>query len=64
MRLLIFDNYDSFTYNIVHAVRSLGCEPDVVRNDCLTVDDAASFDKIIISPGPGIFLVCVLGIRL
>ena len=54
MSLLIFDNYDSFTYNIVHVVRSLGCEPYVVRNDCLTVDDAASFDKIIISPGPGI----------
>lgn len=54
MRLLIFDNYDSFTYNIVHAVRSLGCEPEVHRNDEITIADIASFDKIIISPGPGI----------
>lgn len=54
MRLLIFDNYDSFTYNIVHAVRSLGCEPEVCRNDEIALADIASFDKIIISPGPGI----------
>lgn len=54
MRLLIFDNYDSFTYNIVHAVRSLDCEPEVHRNDEITIADIASFDKIIISPGPGI----------
>lgn len=54
MRLLIFDNYDSFTYNIVHAVRSLGCEPEVHRNDEIALADIASFDKIIISPGPGI----------
>lgn len=54
MRLLILDNYDSFTYNIVHAVRALGYEPDVVRNDCITVPEIAAYDKIIISPGPGI----------
>ncbi len=54
MRLLIFDNYDSFTYNIVHAVRSLGCEPVVVRNDRISLPEIAQFDKIIISPGPGI----------
>lgn len=54
MKLLILDNYDSFTYNIVHAVRSLGVEPEVRRNDCITLDEVDRFDKIIISPGPGI----------
>lgn len=54
MRLLIFDNYDSFTYNIAHAVRQLGVEPDVVRNDKITLDEVGNYDKIIISPGPGI----------
>ncbi|MBD5244487.1 MAG: aminodeoxychorismate/anthranilate synthase component II [Barnesiella sp.] len=54
MKLLIFDNYDSFTYNIVHAVRELGIEPDVRRNDCITLDEVDAYDKIIISPGPGI----------
>ncbi len=54
MKLLIFDNYDSFTYNIVHAVRELGIEPDVRRNDCITLPEVAAYDKIIISPGPGI----------
>ena len=54
MKLLILDNYDSFTYNIVHAVRSLGIEPIVRRNDCITLDEIEDFDKIIISPGPGI----------
>lgn len=54
MKLLILDNYDSFTYNIVHAVRELGVEPTVVRNDQISVEDVEQFDKIIISPGPGI----------
>lgn len=54
MRLLIFDNYDSFTYNIAHAVRELGVEPDVIRNDRISLDDVGKYDKIIISPGPGI----------
>ncbi len=54
MKLLIFDNYDSFTYNIVHAVRELGVIPDVVRNDRITLPEIADYDKIIISPGPGI----------
>lgn len=54
MKLLIFDNYDSFTYNIVHAVRMLGVQPDVVRNDRIALDDVAAYDKIIVSPGPGI----------
>lgn len=54
MKLLILDNYDSFTYNIVHAVRELGVEPTVVRNDKITIPEIGEFDKIIISPGPGI----------
>lgn len=54
MKLLIIDNYDSFTYNIVHAVRELGVEPTVIRNDMMNPEEAANFDKIIVSPGPGI----------
>ncbi len=54
MKLLILDNYDSFTYNIVHAVREAGVEPDVVRNDKISLDEIEKYDKIIISPGPGI----------
>ena len=54
MKILILDNYDSFTYNIVHAVRELGIEPTVIRNDKITLSEIDQFDKIIISPGPGI----------
>lgn len=54
MKLLIFDNYDSFTYNIVHAVKSLGVEPIVKRNDRISLNEIDAFDSIIISPGPGI----------
>lgn len=54
MKLLILDNYDSFTYNIVHAVREAGIEPTVVRNDKISLEEIADYDKIIISPGPGI----------
>lgn len=54
MKLLIFDNYDSFTYNIVHAVRELGVEPTIARNDIIRLNEIEKFNKIIISPGPGI----------
>lgn len=54
MRLLILDNYDSFTYNIVHAAHELGFSPDVFRNDEISLDAIDGYDKIIISPGPGI----------
>lgn len=55
MKILIFDNYDSFTYNLVHLVKQLGyTDVDVIRNDQMTVADAAKYDKIILSPGPGI----------
>lgn len=55
MKILLFDNYDSFTYNLVHAVKSLGyTDMDVVRNDKMDLDDVQKYDKIILSPGPGI----------
>ncbi len=54
MKILVLDNYDSFTYNLVHLMRELGYEPDVFRNDKITVEEAGRYDKILISPGPGI----------
>ena len=54
-RILIFDNYDSFTYNLVHLVAEiLGSAPEVFRNDEIPLDKVAEFDRIILSPGPGI----------
>lgn len=54
-KILILDNYDSFTYNLYHLVREITTgEVEVVRNDQLTLDDVEAFDKIILSPGPGI----------
>lgn len=54
-KILIFDNYDSFTYNLVHAVRSLGYyDVDVIRNDQIDPDSVEQYDKIILSPGPGV----------
>lgn len=54
MKTVIIDNYDSFTYNLAHLVRSLGAQIDVVRNDRFQLEDLEPYDKIIISPGPGI----------
>jgi anthranilate synthase component 2 len=55
MRILLFDNYDSFTYNLMHVVKELGFrEIEVHRNDRISLDEVASFDRIILSPGPGI----------
>lgn len=54
MKILVFDNYDSFTYNIVHALRQLGADPDVARNDRIALDAIDAYDKIVLSPGPGI----------
>ena len=53
-RLLVIDNYDSFTYNLVHYAQELGAETDVVRNDHLSVDEALAMpmDGVLISPGP------------
>jgi len=55
-RILVFDNYDSFTYNLVHLVEKVApqVKVDVVRNNQLKLEDAAQYDRIILSPGPGI----------
>ena len=55
MRVLVFDNYDSFTYNLVHLVEKiLHQRVDVYRNDQLPLEKVKDYDKIILSPGPGI----------
>ncbi|OJW37073.1 MAG: aminodeoxychorismate/anthranilate synthase component II [Sphingobacteriales bacterium 46-32] len=55
MKILVFDNYDSFTYNLVHLVEKiLHQRVDVCRNDQIALDNVAAYDKIILSPGPGI----------
>lgn len=54
MRILVLDNYDSFTYNLVHILRELGHSPDVYRNDKISVESVGAYDKIMLSPGPGI----------
>jgi anthranilate synthase component 2 len=53
-KVLVIDNYDSFTYNLVHYLEDLNCDVTVVRNDKLSLDDVEPFDKIVLSPGPGI----------
>ncbi|GAB3501662.1 aminodeoxychorismate/anthranilate synthase component II [Spirosoma knui] len=54
MKLLVLDNYDSFTYNLVYILRELGQRPDVIRNDKIALESVAQYDKIMLSPGPGI----------
>lgn len=55
MKILILDNYDSFTYNLVHLVNELGySDVSVFRNDKIALKDVEAYDKIILSPGPGI----------
>ncbi len=54
-KILIFDNYDSFTYNLLHLVKKLGyTQVDVVRNDQIALEEIEKYDKILLSPGPGI----------
>ena len=55
MKLLMIDNYDSFTYNLVHLFEELGAEVVVRRNDAITADEAAELapDRLVVSPGPG-----------
>ena len=55
MKILLIDNYDSFTYNLFHYFSSLGCNVDVVRNDKINVSEIEKkkYKKIVISPGPG-----------
>lgn len=55
MKILVFDNYDSFTYNLVHLVEKItNINVDVFRNDQIAMEEIAKYDKIILSPGPGI----------
>lgn len=53
-RIVIIDNYDSFTYNLAHLVKSLGADITVVRNDKFQLPDLEPYDGIILSPGPGV----------
>ena len=54
MSTVIIDNYDSFTYNLAHLVKQLGSDVTVFRNDKFELEQLEQFDKIILSPGPGI----------
>ena len=54
MKVAVIDNYDSFAYNLVHYLEDLNAEVTVFRNDELEVTDLEKFDKILLSPGPGI----------
>ena len=53
-KILVIDNYDSFTYNLVHYLEDLDCDVTVKRNDQLHLNEVASYDKVLLSPGPGI----------
>ena len=53
-KILVINNYDSFTYNLVHYLEDLNCEVIVKRNDQLRLEEVAAFDNIVLSPGPGI----------
>lgn len=54
MKVVVIDNYDSFTYNLVHLLKDLGADVTVFRNDQFRLEQLESFDKIVLSPGPGI----------
>lgn len=54
MKIVIIDNYDSFTYNLSHLVKELGAEVTVLRNDSFPIEELETYDKILLSPGPGI----------
>ncbi|MDR0538621.1 MAG: aminodeoxychorismate/anthranilate synthase component II [Tannerellaceae bacterium] len=54
MKVLLLDNYDSFTYNLLHILRELKADVEVHRNDKINMDDIDRFDRILLSPGPGI----------
>jgi anthranilate synthase component 2 len=53
-KILVIDNYDSFTYNLVHYLEDLNCDVTVKRNDKFSLEEAEDYDKILLSPGPGI----------
>ncbi len=52
--ILVIDNYDSFTFNLVHYLEALDCKVTVFRNDAFELEEVEAFDKIVLSPGPGI----------
>lgn len=54
MKILVIDNYDSFVYNLVHYLEELNCEVTVLRNDRFSLEEVADYDKILLSPGPGL----------
>ncbi|TLU97224.1 anthranilate synthase component II [Dyadobacter luticola] len=54
MKILVLDNYDSFTYNLVYILRELHDQVDIYRNDRIALEDVSKYDKILLSPGPGI----------
>ncbi len=55
MKIVVIDNYDSFTYNLVHAIKKIsGLPVDVFRNDEIKLEDLEKYDKIVLSPGPGL----------
>ena len=54
MKTVIIDNYDSFTYNLSQILQELGAEVTVLRNDKFLLEDLEAYDKIVLSPGPGI----------
>ncbi|MER2998151.1 anthranilate synthase component II [Pontibacter populi] len=54
MKVLVIDNYDSFTYNLVHLLQELGADVTVRRNDKTTLEEVGNYSKIMLSPGPGI----------
>ena len=54
MNILVIDNYDSFTFNLVHYLEEMGCTVTVKRNDQFAMDEVAQYDKVVLSPGPGI----------
>ena len=54
MKIAVIDNYDSFTYNLVHLIKELDEEVDVLRNDTFKLEELSPYDKLVFSPGPGI----------
>ena len=54
MKILVIDNYDSFTYNLVHSLKKFADDITVVRNDGIALEEVNNYDKILLSPGPGV----------
>jgi anthranilate synthase component 2 len=54
VKVLLLDNFDSFTYNLFHYLEALDCDVTVARNNAISIEEIAFFDKIVLSPGPGL----------